>query len=107
MSSATSRAERCVGFDTEQLVHERGSPRPRANLSQDVHRITWCSSRLSPSGFTEMKACKQIWEDLPWFLKPVRYMSQLVAYGTDCPCCLGFRVWVGLALGIIIGYSLG
>ena len=54
-----------------------------------------------------MKACKQIWEDLPWFLKPVRYMSQLVAYGTDCPCCLGFRGWVGLALGIIIGYSLG
>lgn len=54
-----------------------------------------------------MKACKQIWEDLPWFLKPVRYASQLVAFGTDCPCCLGFRVWVGLILGIIIGYSLG
>lgn len=72
-----------------------------------IRRDSSILSRLPTLQVTSMKACKQIWEDLPWFLKPVRYMSQLVAYGTDCPCCLGFRVWVGLALGIIIGYSLG
>lgn len=54
-----------------------------------------------------MKACKKIWEELPWFLKPIRVASQLVAYGTDCPCCLGFRMWVALALGFAIGYFAG
>lgn len=37
----------------------------------------------------------------PWNLG--KRLSLLLAYGTNCQCCLGYRILAGLVIGFVIG----
>lgn len=51
--------------------------------------------------------CSRPVEELPFPFKQLKQVALFFAYGTDCQCCLGYRIMGGLALGGVIGYLLG
>ncbi|WP_439242426.1 hypothetical protein [Lonepinella sp. BR2474] len=60
--------------------------------------------------FAEQKIawiCDKPVEELPFPFKQGKQLALLFAYGTNCQCCLGYRIMAGLLLGGIVGYLLG
>ncbi|WP_439234934.1 hypothetical protein [Lonepinella koalarum] len=60
--------------------------------------------------FAEQKiawVCEKPVEELPFPFKQGKQLALLFAYGTNCQCCLGYRIMAGLLLGGIVGYWLG
>ncbi|MBF0785759.1 hypothetical protein E4T80_09840 [Muribacter muris] len=51
--------------------------------------------------------CARPVDELPFPFKQLKKAALLFAYGTDCQCCLGYRIMGGLLLGGIVGYLLG
>jgi hypothetical protein len=46
---------------------------------------------------TRLKPTKTIWNLIGEF--PTKY--------TDCTCCLGYRIWAALFVGLVAGYGIG
>jgi hypothetical protein len=44
-----------------------------------------------------LKPTKTIWNLIGEF--PTKY--------TDCTCCLGYRIWAALFVGLVAGYGIG
>lgn len=60
--------------------------------------------------FSEQKIawiCAKPSDELPFPFKQLKKAALLFAYGTDCQCCLGYRIMAGLVLGGVVGYLLG
>lgn len=51
--------------------------------------------------------CAKPVEELPFPFKQLKQAALLFAYGTDCQCCLGYRIMGALVLGGIVGYLMG
>ncbi|MGX2956414.1 hypothetical protein ACWIYZ_04900 [Ursidibacter arcticus] len=51
--------------------------------------------------------CSKPVDDLPFPFKQLKKAALFFAYGTDCRCCLGYRIMGGLLLGGLIGYLVG
>lgn len=51
--------------------------------------------------------CSAPVEELPFPFKQLKKAALLFAYGTNCQCCLGYRIMVALVLGGAIGYLVG
>jgi len=46
-------------------------------------------------------------DELPFPFKQLKKAALFFAYGTNCQCCLGYRIMAGLVLGGVIGYLVG
>ncbi|OOF53861.1 hypothetical protein [Rodentibacter genomosp. 2] len=51
--------------------------------------------------------CAKDTKELPFPFKQLKQVALFFAYGTNCQCCLGYRIMGGLVLGGLIGYLLG
>lgn len=51
--------------------------------------------------------CSKPVEELSFPFKQLKQAALFFAYGTNCECCLGYRIMGGLVLGGLIGYLLG
>ena len=51
--------------------------------------------------------CSKPVEELSFPFKQLKQAALFFAYGTNCQCCLGYRIMVGLVLGGVIGYLVG
>ncbi|CAM3861637.1 hypothetical protein [Avibacterium endocarditidis] len=51
--------------------------------------------------------CSMPADELPFPFKQLKKAALFFAYGTDCQCCLGYRIMGGLLLGGLIGYLAG
>lgn len=51
--------------------------------------------------------CAKPVEELPFPFKQLKQAALFFAYGTDCQCCLGYRIMGALVLGGLIGYLVG
>lgn len=60
--------------------------------------------------FAEQKIawiCAKPSDELPFPFKQLKKAALFLAYGTNCECCLGYRIMAGLVLGGVVGYLLG
>lgn len=51
--------------------------------------------------------CSKPVEELSFPFKQLKQAALFFAYGTNCQCCLGYRIMAGLGLGGVIGYLVG
>lgn len=51
--------------------------------------------------------CSKPVDELPFLFKWGKKLALLLAYGTNCQCCLGYRILLALMLGSIGGYVVG
>lgn len=51
--------------------------------------------------------CAKPVEELPFPFKQLKQAALFFAYGTNCQCCLGYRIMGALVLGGIAGYLVG
>lgn len=51
--------------------------------------------------------CSTPADELPFPFKQLKKAALWFAYGTDCQCCLGYRIMGALVLGGLIGYLVG
>lgn len=51
--------------------------------------------------------CSKPVDDLPFPFKQLKKAALFFAYGTNCQCCLGYRIMGALLLGGLIGYLVG
>lgn len=51
--------------------------------------------------------CSTPVEELPFPFKQLKKAALFFAYGTNCQCCLGYRIMAGLLLGGLLGYLVG
>lgn len=51
--------------------------------------------------------CAKPVEELPFPFKSLKQAALLFAYGTNCQCCLGYRIMAALGLGSVFGYVVG
>lgn len=51
--------------------------------------------------------CSTPADELPFIFKWGKKLALLLAYGTNCQCCLGYRIMAGIVLGSALGYLLG
>lgn len=51
--------------------------------------------------------CSKPVDELPFPFKQLKKAALFFAYGTNCQCCLGYRIMGGLVLGGLIGYLMG
>lgn len=51
--------------------------------------------------------CAKPVEELRFPFKQFKQAALFFAYGTNCQCCLGYRIMGGLILGGLLGYWLG
>ena len=50
--------------------------------------------------------CSTPSDELPFPFKQGKKLALLFAYGTNCQCCLGYRIIAGLLVGGLIGYLI-
>ena len=65
---------------------------------------------IADDPFAEQKIawiCSKPVEELPFPFKQLKQAALFFAYGTNCQCCLGYRIMAGLILGGAIGYLVG
>ena len=76
------------------------------------------NSALVYNGYDEIEAdpfegqkiawiCSKPVDDLPFPFKQLKKAALFFAYGTNCQCCLGYRIMGALLLGGLIGYLVG
>lgn len=51
--------------------------------------------------------CAKPIEELPFPFKQLKQIALFLTQGTDCQCCLGYRIMGAFALGGLIGYLMG
>lgn len=51
--------------------------------------------------------CSTPADELPLPFKWGKKLALLLAYGTNCQCCLGYRIMAGIVAGGVIGWLLG
>lgn len=51
--------------------------------------------------------CAKPVEELPFPFKQLKQAALFFAYGTNCQCCLGYRIMGALVLGGLVGYLVG
>lgn len=51
--------------------------------------------------------CSKPVEELPFPFSLGKRLALFFAYGTNCQCCLGYRIMAGIVLGVGLGYLLG